>query len=127
MSNEVDELFSEGTRAVRPQVGFVFVLTVLGLGIAVTGFPCSAVPGGVVVLVAWYFAEKEYARLQAGFFAGDLRATIVGARTIAIGGVVLMSMIFSLQLALTWMGFYDAWWRDLVVLVGWLIWGPVDA
>jgi len=125
VSNEVDELFAEESRGVKPRVGLVFVLTLVGLLVAVTGFPCSAVPGGVIVLLAWFFAEKEYARLQTGFFGSDRRSEIVGARAAAIGGVVITALIFSLQLVLTWMGVYEQWWPGIVVLLGWLVWGPL--
>jgi len=127
VSNEVEELFSEGTQAVRPKVGRVFALILIGLAIALLGFPCSAVPGGVVVMFGWYFAEKEYARLQAGFFANDLRPTIVGARGVAIGGVVATSLLFATQLYLTSYGYYEGWWRSAVVALGWLLWGPLEA
>jgi len=126
VSNEVDQLFSEGSAAVRPRLGRVFVLTLVGLAIAVIGFPCSAVPGGFVVLVGWYFAEKEYARLQAGYFASDLRPSILGARAAALGGVVSTSLLFVVQLTLTSMGYYESWWRGLTVALGWLLWGPIE-
>ncbi len=123
MSNEVDELFSDPSSGVKPRLGLVFVLVVVGLAIALFGFPCSAVPGGFVVLVAWYFAEREYARLQSGFFSSDQRQPITTARSVAIIGVVAASVIFVLQLLLTWFGAYEVWWPSLVVLLGRVLWG----
>lgn len=123
MSNEVDELFSDPSAGVKPRVGIVFVLVVAGLAISLFGFPCSAVPGGIVVLLGWFFAEREYARLQSGFFASDLRPTIVTTRSVAIIGVVAVSLVFVAQLLLTWAGAYEVWWPRLVVFLGRVLWG----
>lgn len=123
MANEVDELFSDSAAGVQPRVGLVLTLTLLGVGMALLGFPCSAVPGGLLVLVGWYFAEREHARLQSGFYARDLRSRISGARQLAIGGVIAMALIFALQLVLTWMGAYEVWWPSIVMLLGNALWG----
>ncbi|MEM6926792.1 MAG: hypothetical protein AAF602_07700 [Myxococcota bacterium] len=123
MANEVDELFSDDAAGVKPRVGLVFTLTFVGIGIALLGFPCSAVPGGIVVLVSWYFAEREFARLQSGFYPSDLRSRIGGARQLAIGGVIAMALIFALQLVLTRMGAYEVWWPSIVMLLGNVLWG----
>lgn len=125
MSNEVDELFAEGDRGVQPRSALVTLLVAIGLGIALLGFPCSAVPGGLVVLVGWFVAEKENARLESGFFPSDLGRRVRTARSIAIYGVLATAAIFSVQLLLTMNGTYEQWWSGLVVTVGELIWGPL--
>ncbi|MEN0068208.1 MAG: hypothetical protein AAGA48_39160 [Myxococcota bacterium] len=125
VSNEVDELFSESGRGVPPRTNLVFTLVSVGFLIAITGLPCSAVPGTLIVLAGWFFAEKEHARLRAGFFGQDLQRSIESARTVSIAGVVFTALLMIIQMWLTYFGAYEVSWRWLVVALGNLVWGPM--
>lgn len=122
---DVDELFGEGAGRPRPRSALISVLLVVGLSLTVLGMACINAPGGLLVLLAWMFVEKDVERLEAGYLPEADRAEVERLRAVTHGGLLLVVALFFLQALLLCFGFYDVlldryyipWWRDLVVSV----------
>ena len=122
MSREVGELFGEGKGAPRPRLRLVAILMVSGLVLALGGLACSAVPGGLVVLVAWLVAEKERDRVDSGFLPESDRPRVALVRRLAQAGLVLVIGLLLVQCLLMWGGVYEAiWTRALKAAVDLLV------
>ncbi|MFT4627159.1 MAG: hypothetical protein ACI8PZ_005840 [Myxococcota bacterium] len=96
MSQEVDELFG-GEDAPKPRAALVLVLLVTGVVLSVAGLLCSAAPGGVLVLLAWMFIEKELDRVDSGYLAESDRPAVVRLRVVTLVGLLLVVAIFVVQ------------------------------
>lgn len=122
---DVDELFGEGSGRPRPRSALISTLLVVGLFLTVLGMACINAPGGILVLLAWMFVEKDVERLESGYLPEADRAEVERLRAVTHAGLLLVVALFFLQALLLCFGFYDLlldryyipWWRDLVVAV----------
>lgn len=114
MSRDVGELFGEGEGAPAPRIGLAIGLLVAGLVLAVLGMACTTAPGGLVVLGAWMVIEKEYERLESGYFPEEVRGRVETVRAFTTTGVLTVIVLFVVQGALLCSGFYDPLWMGML-------------
>ncbi len=112
MSDTLDEFFDGGgtppDAAPPDRLPGIRRLVRLGAVLSTLGPFCfTGVPGAAVALWAWYRADEELERVEAG--AGDAarEADVVATRRGAFRGVLLAGGVLTLQLALFGMGAYD--------------------
>ncbi|HHO52119.1 MAG TPA: hypothetical protein ENK18_14900 [Deltaproteobacteria bacterium] len=118
MSQDLEELFGEGSGAPQPRLRRVVILLVVGMITALLGLACSSVPGGALILLAWVAIEKEMDRVESGFLPADARRPIARLRTITLVSVVLVVLLFFVQLFLMCGGYYDLLWRAALTMLG---------
>jgi hypothetical protein len=85
----------------------------LGLLLATAGLALSSVPGGALVLAAWYVAERDLARIQAGYLPIDAEPDALDARRYAVVGVLGALVVLALQAWLLSSGFYAVFWLSI--------------
>ncbi len=112
--DEIDELFGEGGGAPAPRVGTIVGLLAGGLAIGVIGLACTAVPGGVMVLMAWMLVEKEMDRVDSGYLPSDARVTVGRLQVAAYAAVLMVIALFGVQAWLFCSGAYDVLWADML-------------
>jgi hypothetical protein len=115
MSRDVDELFGRGAGQPTPQKRWVYGLLFSGLGMALIGMVCTAVPGGLVVLWAWAAMEKEVQRLESGYLPAEARSDVYAMQRLTYLGVVAIIALFIAQGALFVSGFYETLWEGMLV------------
>ena len=94
--DSVDELFgAEDTPT--PRSGLVLSLLGSGLLLAFLGLACSTAPGGLLVLLAWMFVEKELDRVDSGYLAEADRAAVLRLRWVTLAGLFMVVALFVLQ------------------------------
>ncbi|MCO4745087.1 MAG: hypothetical protein KC912_09880 [Proteobacteria bacterium] len=108
--SQIDDLF-EGEDAVKPNVAFISTLLVVGLLLSILGLACSSVPGGILVLLAFHYADVELDRVESGYLPETERPRVRRLRSFALAGVVLLTLVIIQQIWLTSMGFYDVFWE----------------
>lgn len=117
MSGEnVEELFGEGGRASKPRTGRVVAVLATGLLLTLLGMACTAVPGGLVTLVAWYLIEKEVDRVDSGFLPLEYRPRLVTLRAVVWASLFLVVVLFLVQTVLLFNGVYYALWSAAIEL-----------
>ena len=121
MSREVDELFGSGEGAPTPRTSVALALLGAGLVLAVLGMLCSAIPGSLVVLLAWVVIEKERDRVDSGYLPAQARGSVEAVRTIATAGVMTVILLCLAQSVLTCTNFYDVLWTGMI---GWWLGVP---
>ena len=114
---ELDELFGGGTGQPQPRSRLILGLLVAGVTLTAAGMLCTAVPGGLVVLIAWHQVEKESERLEAGFLAPGARPAIQQMQTLTYASVFLVLLLFTAQTTLFVLGFYDSLWQAMILMV----------
>lgn len=112
MSDALDDFFQGGGtppgEAAPDRLPGIRRLTRLGAALSVLGPLCfTGVPGAVVALWAWYRADEELERLEAGAVPDSREHDILATRRGAFRGVLLSGALLALQLALFGWGFYD--------------------
>lgn len=117
MSNDVDELFGEGGGNPQPRTTTIVLMLSIGLMVALLGMACTAVPGGVIVLMAWMLAEKEVDRIENGYLADDTRLTVNRLQLISLISVVFVVVLFAVQAWLFCSGYYDLLWAGALGLI----------
>jgi hypothetical protein len=121
---DLDELFGAGGGRPRPRSTVIVVLVVLGLVLTILGMACIAVPGGLLVLLAWMLVEKDVDRLRSGYLPDADREVVERVRSMTYAALLLVVVLFGLQAFLLCNGFYDVlldglyipWWRSLFVV-----------
>lgn len=112
--SEVDDLF--GTEdAVRTNVGLVLGLLLTGLLFTALGMACTVLPGGVLILLGYHYAEREVDRVDSGYLPEAERPRANGLRRVAQVGVIALLLAIVVQLYLLSIGFYAGLW-DLVIM-----------
>jgi len=114
--DDVDELFGDGEGVPTPRTGAILGLLLGGLAVAVAGLACTAVPGGVLVLLGWMLVEKEMDRIDSGYLPDAARRPVARLKLVAYGAVGLIIALFLLQAYLFCSGAYDALWGSLLEL-----------
>lgn len=116
-ATDIDELFGEDGSSARPRTGRIVAVLVTGLVLTVLGMACTAVPGGLVTLVAWALVEKEIDRVDSGFLALGYRPGLVTLRALVWSGLLLVLGLFILQGFLLCAGWYGSFWTYLIELL----------
>lgn len=114
MSQPVDELFGHGEGAPRPRIARVLGLLGAGLVLSVLGFGCTVVPGAGLVMLAWFFVEKDMDRVENGFLPLDTRPTVARLRNATRAVVLATVLLLVLQFLLVSGGTYDALLLELL-------------
>jgi hypothetical protein len=117
MSEEVDELFGGGEGTPAPRFGLAMALLGGGLILTVFGMACTAAPGGLVVLMGWFVADKEMRRVESGYLPADVEPRVQMLQRLANVDLALVLVLFALQVVLLCTGFYDQLWLYMVQLV----------
>ena len=117
-SENVDELFGEGAGAPTPRTTLVWVLLISGLLVTFVGMACTAAPGGILVLLAWYVVEKEADRIDSGYLPASARPSVRLARTFTFLGVWIVILLLILQSVFVGFNLYESLWSE--VLVWWM-------
>jgi hypothetical protein len=118
---DLDELFGAGGGRPRPRSALIGTLVAVGLFLAVIGMACISAPGGILVLTAWMFVEKDLDRLDNGYLPESDRELVETLRSVTYASLLLVVVLFVLQGLLLCNGFYDflldqvyiPWWRSL--------------
>lgn len=114
MSRDVDDLFGTEGDGVRPKSFRIYVVLITGLVLTVAGMACTAVPGGLLTLVAWALVEKELDRVDSGYLALDYRPGLVALRGFVWASLVLVLGLFIVQGVLLCTGWYTSFWSYLI-------------
>lgn len=94
-----DELF-EGGPAPVPRTARVVGLVGGGLVVAVLGLGCSVLPGVLLVLAGWFFAEGDVERVDNGYLAADHARRVRATRVLAALAVLLTCVLVAVQFGL---------------------------
>ena len=114
MSQELEELFGEGSGSPEPQVRLVATLLGVGVLLAIAGMACTAAPGGIVVLLAWMVVEKDIDRLETGYLPAEESPNVHRMRMAALISLGVIIVLFALQLMLFCGGVYEHWWGQAI-------------
>lgn len=114
MSRDVDELFGEGGSGARPRTRLIALVLGSGLLLALLGMTCTAVPGGLITLVAWALVEKELDRVDSGYLALDYRPGLVTLRAFVWASLLLVMGLFIIQGVLLCTGWYTSFWSSMI-------------
>jgi hypothetical protein len=111
----LDELFEApeapaSRGAPTPRGGLVRALVAAGSLLATVGLALSSVPGGALVLGAWYVAERDLARIHSGYLPIDAESDALDARRYAVVAVLGLLVVLALQAWLLSSGFYAVFW-----------------
>lgn len=106
--DDVDELFGAGGEAPRPRTRGAVTTAIVGVIVALLGMSCLAVPGGVLVLLALGWIDRELERVDNGYLPADARPTVERARNVIIACLMLTILLLVLQAVLYCGGFYQA-------------------
>jgi hypothetical protein len=114
----LEELFDPGDAtssrgAPSPRGALVRALVAVGSLLATTGLAWSSVPGGAVILGAWYVAERDLARIHAGYLPIDAEPDALDARRYAVVGVLGLLVLLAIQAWLLSSGFYHVFWLSI--------------
>jgi hypothetical protein len=118
VTDQVDELFGEGGGVPTPRLGLVWGLLLTGLAVAGAGIVCTAAPGGILVLLAWFVVEREADRVESGYLPADAGPSIARLRRVVLAAVLSVVALFAVQawlLART--DFYDRQWSWVITTV----------
>jgi hypothetical protein len=107
--SDVDDLFGSEDGA-RPNRALVFTLLCAGLLLSLVGLFCTVLPGGVLTLLGFHYADRDVDRVDTGYLSEADRPAAVRLRTAAQAGVIVLVIVSILQLVLFQEGFYDALW-----------------
>ncbi len=108
--DDLDELFGGGDAATpaTPAPTRVRTLVLAGFVLTVLGPTCfTGVPGAALALWAWYRADEDLARVEAGALPASAEAALRGERKVAFAGVVFAMVLLVVQLSLFARGAYD--------------------
>lgn len=112
--SEVDELFGSDDGA-KPNRALVLTLVASGVLLTLVGLACSILPGGVLILLGFHYADREVDRVEAGYLAESDRPEVERLRLGAQLAVVWLFVVTFAQFMLFQMGFYEAFW-DMAIL-----------
>ncbi len=110
--DDLDELFGGGdaSATTTPPPTRVRALVIAGFVLTVLGPTCfTGVPGAGLALWAWYRADEDLARAEAGALPPDAETAVRKERRLAFAGVVFAMVLLVVQLSLFARGVYDAY------------------
>lgn len=114
MSQDVEELFGEGGGAPTARTPLVWVLLLVGIVTAVLGMFCTAAPGAVLVLLAWFVVEKEVDRIDSGYLPASARPSVRRARLATLAGVLMVIALLIAQTFLVGLNVYELVWNPVL-------------
>lgn len=118
--SQVDELFG-GDDAAKPNIGLVTGLLASGFALSVLGLACSVLPGGVLILFGYHYADRELDRVDSGYLPEAERPRIARLRAAAQVAVVWLLLATAVQLYLLGRGFYGPLWDLAITALGGLL------
>ncbi len=110
--DDLDELFggANASEPTTPPPTRVRALVIAGFVLTVLGPTCfTGVPGAGLALWAWYRADEDLARAEAGALPPDAEASVRKERRVAFAGVVFAMVLLVIQLSLFARGAYDVY------------------
>jgi len=114
----LDELFGEDGGVPEPRAGTIVALLATGLTLTILGLACSAAPGGMLVLLAWYLVGKDMDRVDNGYLPADARPRVRRLQQATWASVAVVLVAFAVQAWLLSMGVYDVLWGVALQAVG---------
>ncbi|MFK7931237.1 MAG: hypothetical protein AB8H79_23845 [Myxococcota bacterium] len=113
---QVGELFGERGTAAKPRVARIIVVLISGMLLTFVGMVCSAVPGGLVTLVAWALVERELGRVDSGYLPIESRPSLAALRLTVLLCLVVVLLLFIVQGVLLCNGVYFQLWTAFIEL-----------
>jgi hypothetical protein len=119
--SRVDVLFGgEPPRALvdpTPRIRRLTVLLAVAIPLDLLGITCfTGVPGAFLTLLAYLMADGEVAQVKAGRYPeGPSASRMLRLRTVSAWAMVFTILSFVAQIALFWGGFYDVFYRPVLV------------
>lgn len=110
--DDLDELFggANASGPTTPPPTRVRALVIAGFVLTVLGPTCfTGVPGAGLARWAWYRADEDLARAEAGALPPDAEASVRKERRVAFAGVVFAMVLLVVQLSLFARGAYDVY------------------
>ena len=105
--NKLDALF-EGEEEPKPRLAKTWAYLALGMILTVLGLACTTLPGGLLMLVAWYSADLELAKLHSGYLPETAEPILRRQRYCVYAGLGIAWGTFVLQgLVLCGTDWYD--------------------
>lgn len=118
MPAELGELFGEGWGHPTPRTRLIGGLLISGVVLTFFGMACIAAPGGLLVLLAWMYVEKDMERLESGYLPEADRPRVELLRNLTYGGLLFVILMFVIQGLLLCNGGYD-YLLDTVYIPAW--------
>ncbi len=119
--HDLDELFGDEGGAPEPRSGLILGLLTAGVSMAVLGLACSSPPGALLVLLAWYYVDKDLDRIDNGYLPADTRPRVRRLQYAVWGAVALVLVVFAVQAWLLSVGAYDLLWGAALASLGELL------
>ena len=110
--NELDELFG-GEDAPTPQTGLIGGLLIGGWVLTFLGLACTVLPGGLLILLSYHYADRETERVNSGYLGEEHRPAVRLLQILTRIGVVLVLVVSVIQAKLTLDGTYELFWGSL--------------
>ncbi len=110
--DDLDEPFggANASEPTTPPPARVRALVIAGFVLTVLGPTCfTGVPGAGLALWAWYRADEDLARAEAGALPPEAEASVRKERRVAFAGVVFAMVLLVIQLSLFARGAYDVY------------------
>ena len=100
-----------------PRIRRLTALLALAIPLDLLGITCfTGVPGAFLTLWAYLMADGEAAQVKAGRYPdGPSAARMLRLRTVSSWAMVFTILSFVAQIALFWGGFYDVFYRPVLV------------
>lgn len=124
-TTDVGELFGEEGSTAQPKITRVIIVLVTGMTLTVVGMACTAVPGGLITLIAWALAEKELGKVDSGFLPIESRPSLVALRLAVLVCLALVLLLFILQGILLCSGVYFTAWTAAIEMLRPVVLQPV--
>ena len=105
---EIDDLFGDGSGTPSPSTTGPLVLSLLGLFMSLCGMACLAAPGGIPVLLALWWIERERDRVNNGYLPADAGPVVERTRRLVYLALFAVIGLFVIQALLYCNGTYDA-------------------
>ena len=114
---DLDELFGESGDSPEPRLLQAYAMALSGVALAIVGMACLAAPGGVLVLLALGWIEREHERVDTGYLAPEARPSVQRARRAVLACLGLLIVLFFAQAFLYCSGFYQTLGDELFGLL----------
>jgi hypothetical protein len=104
---DLDDLFGEGGGQTEARTTPAIALSIGGVILSVLGMACLAAPGGVPVLLALWWIERERDRVANGYQPESAGPVVERTRRLVFASLAVVVMLFTAQAVLYCFGFYE--------------------
>jgi len=104
---DLDDLFGEGAGAPEARTGPAIALSVIGVLMSILGMACLAAPGGIPVLLALWWIERERDRVANGYLPETAGPIVERTRRLVFASLMFVIVLFVAQAVLYCFGFYE--------------------